>query len=109
MQSAAFYLRLCLGFCVCLGLYFSFCGSFGNLDPCDAGVRGCVCACALAVASLTGLGFFTGRIRGSVGGHRRSILIVVRLYYRIIRLGLFLLSLGLSFAFLFFLFLLLRI
>jgi hypothetical protein len=106
IQSAAFYLRLCLGFCFCLGLYFCFCGSLGNLDPCDAGVRGCICVCALAVASLAGLGLFTGR----VGGYRRSILIVVRLYYRIIRLGLFFLGLILSlscFAFLFLFFLLL--
>jgi len=110
MQSAAFYLRLSLGFCFCLGFYFCFGGSLGNLDPCDARVRGCVCVCALAVASIAGLGLFTDRAGGSVGGYRRSILIVDRLYYRIIRLGLFFLSLRLCcFAFLFLFFLLLHI
>jgi hypothetical protein len=112
MQSAAFHLRLYLGFgfsfSFCLGFYFCFCGSLGNLDPCDARVRGCVCSCALAVTSIAGLGLFTGRVGGSVGGFRRSILIVDRLYYRIIRLGLFFLGLSLfRFAFLFLLFLLL--
>jgi hypothetical protein len=114
MQSAAFRLRLSLGFCFCLSFYFGFCGfrrSLGNLDPCDAGVGGCVCACALAVASIAGLlGLFTGRVGGIVGGYRRSILIVDRLYYRIIRLGLFCLTLSLCFlAFLFLSFLLLYI
>jgi hypothetical protein len=114
MQSAPFYLRLdlCLGFCFCLGFgfYFGFSGSLGNLDPCDARVRGCVCACALAVTGIAGLGLFTSRVRigGSIGGYRRSILIVDRLYYRIICLGLFFLSLSLRcFAFLFLTFLLL--
>jgi hypothetical protein len=94
VQSAA----LCL--CLCLGFRFRFCGSLGNLDPCDARVGGCVCA--LAVATIAGLGLFTGRVGGSVGGYRRSILIVDRLYYRIIRLGLFFLSLSLRcLAFLF--------
>lgn len=115
IQSAAFYLRLrlCLGFCFRLGFYFCFCRSLGNLDPCNARVRGCVCTCALAVASivLLGLGLFLGRVcvGGSVGGYRRSILIVNRLYYRIIRLGLFFLSLSLSLAFLLLFFLLLYI
>jgi hypothetical protein len=111
MQSAAFYLRLCLGFCFrfCLYFCFCFCGSLGNLDPCDAGVRGCLCACVLAVASVATLGLFTGRVGGSIGSYRGSILIVVRLYYRIICLGLFFLSLSLSLAFLFLFFLLLYI
>ena len=101
MQSAAFYLRLCLGFCFCLCLYFCFGGSLGNLDPCDARVRGCVCIRALAVASIVGLGLFTDRVGGSVGGYRRSILIVDRLYYRIIRLGLLFLGLSRCFLLLF--------
>jgi hypothetical protein len=113
VQSAAFHLRLCLclGFCFCLGFYFCFCGSLGDLDPRDACVRGCVCTCALAFASIVGLGLFLGRIcvGGSVGGYWRSILIVDRLYYRIIRLGLFFLSLSVCFAFLFLSFLLLYI
>jgi hypothetical protein len=91
MQSAALRLYLCLGFC----------RSLGNLDPCDARV-----GCGLAVTSIVVpvLGLFTGRVGGSRGGYRRSILIVDRLYYRIIRLGLLFLSLSLSlrcFAFLF--------
>ena len=118
MQSAAFYLRLnlslCLGFCFCLRFCFCFCfsGSLSNLDPCDARVRGCVCVCALAVAGIIGLGLFTScvRIGGCVGGYRRSILIVDRLYCRIIGLGLFLFLFLLScLAFLFLSFLLLYI
>lgn len=107
VQSAAFHLRLCLclSFCLGFGFYFRFSGSLRNLDPCDARVRGCVCTCALAVAvvSIAGLGLFTGRlrVRGSVGGYRRSILIVDRFYYRIIRLGLLFLSVSLCFGFLF--------
>jgi len=94
VQSAAFRLRLCFCF------YFRFCGSLGNLDPCDARVRGCIYA--LAVACIASLGLFTGRVGGSVGRYRRSILIVDRLYYRIIRRGLFFLSLCIRcFAFLF--------
>ena len=109
MQSAAFYLRLCLRLrlCFCLAFHFCFCGILGDLDPCDARVRGYVCVFALAVASIAGLGLFTGRIRGSVGGYRRGILIVDRFYYRIIRLGLFFLSLSRSCLTLLFLFFLL--
>jgi len=94
MQSAA----LCFSFSFCLGFYFCFCfcGRLGNLDPCDACVRGCVYALAVAFATIARLGLFIGRVGGSVGGYRRSILIVDRLYYRIIRLGLFFLSLSLS-------------
>ena len=77
VQSAAFCLCLCL--CLCIGFCFRLCfrGSLGNLDPCDARVGGCV------------------------GGYRRSILIVDRLYYRIIRLGLFFLGLSRCFLLLF--------
>ena len=110
MQSAAFYLRLCLRLWLwfCLAFHFCFCGILRNLDPCDARVRGCVCVFALAVASIADFGLFTGRIGGSVGGYRRGILIVDRLYYRIICLRLFFLSLS-CFTFLFLFFLLLYI
>lgn len=92
MQSAALYLGFAFGFC--------FCGSLRNLDPCNARVGGCVRA--LAVAIIARLGLFTGRVGGSVGGYRRSILIVDSLYYRIICLDLFFLGLSLRcFAFLF--------
>ena len=87
---------------------------FGNLDPGDAGVGGCVSA--LALASIIAAGFFPGRVGrlGGLGGirghHRCSILVVHRLYYRIIRLGLLLLGFSLCLrclAFLLFSFLLL--
>ena len=95
MQSAA----------ICLSLRGSL---FGNLDPCDAGVGGCVRALALP-SIIASAGFFPGRVGrlGGIRGHRCSILVVHRLYYRIIRLGLFLLGFCLCLAFLLFSFLLL--
>jgi hypothetical protein len=66
MQSAA------------LGL--SFCGVLRDLDPCDARVG---CTRALAVASVARIGLFPGGL-GRIRRGRRSILIVDRLYYRII-------------------------
>ncbi len=91
MQSAA----------ICLSLRGSL---FGNLDPCDASI-------------ITRAGFFPSRVGrlGGLGGihsHWCSILVVHRLYYRIIRFGLFLLGFCLCLrclAFLLFSFLLLRL
>lgn len=96
VQSAA---AAALGFG--LFYYLSLCGRrFGDPHPCDARVGGGgggrrVRRCALAVALVVvrclilrgGLG------RAAVRCRRRGILIVDRLYYRIIRLGLLLLFL----------------
>ena len=57
----------------------------GDLDPCNARVGGCIRALAVtSIASIVRVGRFHCGL-GGVRSRRRSILIVDRLYYRIIR------------------------
>ncbi len=86
MQSAA----LCL----------SFWGRLGYLNPCHARVRRRICRAALVVARVTLVSLILGCLGRGLRCRRRGILIVDRLYYRIISLGFLLLCLRSSLLFL---------
>ena len=89
MQSAVATLGLGL-FYLCLR------GRLGDPHPCDArvgGGGGGRVRCALAVALVVRRLILRGRLGRTVRCCRRGILIVDRLYYRIIRLGFLLLLL----------------